>query len=225
MRQMSKNVLHKLACRQTFLADAIWRSASSRWRMLCIRNRDALNRYNVSPVSRTTGPLTALYCCLGSNFVLFHGSVSPTSLASGSEISIELNVRGCFVIQLSTCSLLSRAKAFIFYHISFCLSSTFLFYFLFLFFRNKKLFCFSQKQLLYSIIFSWFVKHFFHSLLCFSQKSKREYGEGGIWTLAPRERSTPLAGAPLQPLEYFSICLNIIKYSIRCAKSHSAILY
>ena len=103
MRQMSKNVLRKLACRQTFLADAIWRSASSRWRMLCIRNRDALNRYNVSPVSRTTGPLTALYCCLGSNFVLFHGSVSPTSLASGPEISIELNVRGCFVIQLSTC--------------------------------------------------------------------------------------------------------------------------
>ena len=26
----------------------------------------------------------------------------PTSLASGPEISIELNVRGCFVIQLST---------------------------------------------------------------------------------------------------------------------------
>ena len=158
MRQMSKNVLRKLACRQTFLADAIWRSASSRWRMLCIRNRDALNRYNVSPVSRTTGPLTALYCCLGSNFVLFHGSVSPTSLASGPEISIELNVRGCFVIQLSTyftelCSAFCfwTAKAFIFYHISFCLSSTFLFYFLFLFFRNKKLFCFSQKQLLYSI--------------------------------------------------------------------------
>ena len=30
-------------------------------------------------------------------------------------------------------------------------------------------------------------------------------GEGGIWTLAPRERPTPLAGAPLQPLEYFSM--------------------
>ena len=29
-------------------------------------------------------------------------------------------------------------------------------------------------------------------------------GERGIWTLAPRERPTPLAGAPLQPLEYFS---------------------
>ena len=29
-------------------------------------------------------------------------------------------------------------------------------------------------------------------------------GEGGIWTLAPVTRPTPLAGAPLQPLEYFS---------------------
>ena len=28
-------------------------------------------------------------------------------------------------------------------------------------------------------------------------------GEGGIWTLAPVTRPTPLAGAPLQPLEYF----------------------
>ena len=29
-------------------------------------------------------------------------------------------------------------------------------------------------------------------------------GERGIWTLAPVSRPTPLAGAPLQPLEYFS---------------------
>ena len=29
-------------------------------------------------------------------------------------------------------------------------------------------------------------------------------GEGGIWTLAPVSRPTPLAGAPLRPLEYFS---------------------
>jgi hypothetical protein len=28
-------------------------------------------------------------------------------------------------------------------------------------------------------------------------------GERGIWTLAPVTRPTPLAGAPLQPLEYF----------------------
>ena len=30
-------------------------------------------------------------------------------------------------------------------------------------------------------------------------------GEGEIWTLAPVTRPTPLAGAPLRPLEYFSI--------------------
>ena len=29
-------------------------------------------------------------------------------------------------------------------------------------------------------------------------------GAGGIWTLAPVSRPTPLAGAPLQPLEYYS---------------------
>ena len=29
-------------------------------------------------------------------------------------------------------------------------------------------------------------------------------GESGIWTRAPVSRPTPLAGAPLQPLEYFS---------------------
>ena len=33
--------------------------------------------------------------------------------------------------------------------------------------------------------------------------------EGGIWTLARRKPSIPLAGAPLQPLEYFCKCLNI----------------
>ena len=32
----------------------------------------------------------------------------------------------------------------------------------------------------------------------------KENGERGIWTLAPVTRPTPLAGAPLQPLEYFS---------------------
>ena len=41
MRQMRENVLRKLACKQAFSTDAIWRSATSRWRMLRIRNRDA----------------------------------------------------------------------------------------------------------------------------------------------------------------------------------------
>ena len=54
------------------------------------------------------------------------------------------------------------------------------------------------------------VKHFFIFLLYFPNKSEKYYGEGGIWTLAPRERSTPLAGAPLQPLEYFSMCLHTL---------------
>ena len=35
-------------------------------------------------------------------------------------------------------------------------------------------------------------------------KSRISNGERGIWTLAPVARPTPLAGAPLQPLEYFS---------------------
>ena len=57
------------------------------------------------------------------------------------------------------------------------------------------------------------VKHFFIFLLYFPNKSEKYYGEGGIWTLAPRERSTPLAGAPLQPLEYFSMCIWNYKWN------------
>ena len=37
-----------------------------------------------------------------------------------------------------------------------------------------------------------------------SDSSHWPNGERGIWTLAPVTRPTPLAGAPLQPLEYFS---------------------
>ena len=43
-------------------------------------------------------------------------------------------------------------------------------------------------------------------------------GERGIWTLAPRERPTPLAGAPLQPLEYFSLLLNFILYQYKVVR-------
>ena len=39
-------------------------------------------------------------------------------------------------------------------------------------------------------------------------------GESGIWTRAPRERSTPLAGAPLQPLEYFSMPESLYQYVV-----------
>ena len=37
-------------------------------------------------------------------------------------------------------------------------------------------------------------------------------GEGEIRTLAPIARPTPLAGAPLQPLEYYSVRITIITY-------------
>ena len=37
-------------------------------------------------------------------------------------------------------------------------------------------------------------------------------GERGIWTLAPVTRPIPLAGAPLQPLEYFS--WSVFQYDI-----------
>ena len=47
-------------------------------------------------------------------------------------------------------------------------------------------------------------------------------GERGIWTLAPRERPTPLAGAPLQPLEYFSIVWTIPLPIYSSAPFHNA---
>ena len=47
-------------------------------------------------------------------------------------------------------------------------------------------------------LFLFFLKFFFII------KSRISNGERGIWTLAPVARPTPLAGAPLQPLEYFS---------------------
>ena len=43
----------------------------------------------------------------------------------------------------------------------------------------------------------------------------RKNGERGIWTLAPVARPTPLAGAPLRPLEYFSwIRIRLYQYGI-----------
>ena len=59
------------------------------------------------------------------------------------------------------------------------------------------------------------ISHCYIQVNTFCQKIKSSYledlisAEGGIWTLAPRKRSIPLAGAPLQPLEYFCKCLNI----------------
>ena len=39
-------------------------------------------------------------------------------------------------------------------------------------------------------------------------------GERGIWTLARRKPSTPLAGAPLQPLEYFCTMPEFLSYPV-----------
>ena len=81
--------------------------------------------------------------------------------------------------------LCSFATAILDYHICIFLSRTFLNFFQ----------CRSQ-QLLYINILTTACQHFFVTI-CYS-------GERGIWTLARRKPSIPLAGAPLQPLEYFS---------------------
>ena len=63
----------------------------------------------------------------------------------------------------------------------------------------------------------------YHKPFCLSRtffkffNLKTVSGERGIWTLARREPSTPLAGAPLQPLEYFSIAWIILNHSIFCS--------
>ena len=67
---------------------------------------------------------SCLYCLFRFwTFVLFHGlPCRHHSQENPNEIWI--NVQGCFVIQLSRFCF--HAKAFIFYHIGFCLSRTFL---------------------------------------------------------------------------------------------------
>ena len=68
-----------------------------------------------------------------------------------------------------------------------------LFYFLFYFTS-----CWSPQRVSMISHSSIHVNYFFNQH--FGKKS----GERGIWTLAPVSRPTPLAGAPLRPLEYFS---------------------
>ena len=53
-------------------------------------------------------------------------------------------------------------------------------------------------QILSTLFLNFFKNYFF----------KKFNAERGIWTLAPVTRPTPLAGAPLQPLEYF--CWTLI---------------
>ena len=61
-------------------------------------------------------------------------------------------------------------------------------------FRDS-LFTITQLYSLVNNFFQLFSKFFLRS---------QSNAEGGIWTLAPVSRPTPLAGAPLRPLEYFS---------------------
>ena len=91
------------------------------------------------------------------------------------------------------------------YQALFCLSRTFLTFFKSFFEVLSQL---TQRVLILSLFFA-VVNNFFQLfstfwIFYFFLFIQKKYGEGGIWTLAPRERSTPLAGAPLQPLEYFS---------------------
>ena len=69
---------------------------------------------------------------------------------------------------------------------------------------------------------------FLYSLSCVLKSpdfEQQNNGEGGLWTLAPRKRPTPLAGAPLQPLEYFSICLNHKNMNLLHALSNAWLSY
>ena len=122
-----------------------------------------------------------------------------------------LAVVGWFLISAATLK---------YYHRLLCLSITF-------FISFYQLFPYNLQQLLYNIISSLPCQQLF--LLFLLPNSNFDIlpyltiycqgffitilvktGEGGIWTLAPRKRPIPLAGAPLQPLEYFSKCLTKI---------------
>ena len=61
---------------------------------------------------------------------------------------------------------------------------------------------FATARLLYHSFFRLSITFF--NFFRFFEFSKKFSGERGIWTLAPVSRPTPLAGAPLRPLEYFS---------------------
>ena len=65
-----------------------------------------------------------------------------------------------------------------------------------------------SRQLWYLIMSVAFCQQLFESFYLIQS------GEGGIWTLAPLfRRPTPLAGAPLRPLEYYSRakCVTLIQ--------------
>ena len=88
-----------------------------------------------------------------------------------------------------TSSLYFSESAHLYYHVFFRKSRTFLKFFYFLFTWSLTFFKIRRSRQTSVIPLFWFKLN----------------GERGIWTLAPVTRPTPLAGAPLQPLEYFSV--------------------
>ena len=117
------------------------------------------------------------------------------------------------------------------YQMLFCLSTTFLF--IFLNFFEVRLSCFTRRVLTLSyllvVVKQKFLFFYFRVKKIITWKWS---GERGIWTLAPVARPTPLAGAPLRPLEYFSVVVisiwfvknsicfrridNYIRYKYKC---------
>ena len=103
------------------------------------------------------------------------------------------------------------------YHTFWSLSRTFLKYFYFsqpllpqwIFILTRFFISVNMFSYLFLCSFGWTKKKNLDvakiSFLHFINKN----GERGIWTLAPVTRPTPLAGAPLRPLEYFSVKKNI----------------
>ena len=166
MRQMRENVLRKLACKQAFSTDAIWRSATSRWRMLRIRNRDACWTGIMSVSSLKN------HWSLNCSLLLFRfelRSLPWTPLADITRFRIRiLNwIERSRLFCYSVINLLFALpkKAFIFYHIVLNLSRTFFIPF-FKFFLKTLFFISSfREQLLYYITLLKFVKNFFEIFL------------------------------------------------------------
>ena len=133
------------------------------------------------------------------------------------------NFQGCITVYLSKISdsslLLFSAATLISYHDRFRLSTTFLIFSNL--FSNRKTFVSAvdfHTTILFPALSTTFYIYFSKHLQWHKRRKKRNLnllrfffyfllvvnGERGIWTLAPVARPTPLAGAPLQPLEYFS---------------------
>ena len=70
---------------------------------------------------------------------------------------------------------------------------------------RDSLFNISQPSALVNNFFIFFAVRLSFQKCILKRRNLIANGERGIWTLAPVARPTPLAGAPLRPLEYFSI--------------------